>query len=148
MGKIPLGGPLSHCMATLLVVDDNRYFLHALNRLLTTAGHTVLEASDVATALEILTAEPDGAGVEVLITDILMPQRDGIQLIRELKRSNRRIKIIAITGGGYDNELAEDVLAAAQILGVDLALQKPFDPQLLLDTLERLTDSPSSADPS
>jgi len=69
-------------------------------------------------------------------TDILMPEKEGIETIRDLKRDHPALKIIAISGGGQSGSM--DFLDMARALGADEALQKPFRRAQLVDIINRL----------
>ena len=92
----------------------------ALRKALERAGHSVLAAGDGRAALEIMA----GSKVDLVIADIVMPDIDGLELIKEIRRTDRTIKILAMSGqtgwmqGGY--------LRAAAAFGADHALKKPF----------------------
>ncbi len=75
-------------------------------------------------------------GHDVVITDILIPNREGIETIRDLRRSNEGVKIIAISGGGNIDKM--QLLDLAQKFGADRALPKPFTPQQVLTTLDEV----------
>ncbi|MBF0474756.1 MAG: response regulator [Deltaproteobacteria bacterium] len=83
-------------MAKILVVDDDASFRHMLCLSLGKDGHSVVEASDGNMAVKLVGNE----SVDLVITDIIMPDKEGIELILELKKTNPEIKIIAISGGG------------------------------------------------
>jgi DNA-binding NarL/FixJ family response regulator len=70
---------------------------------------------------------------DLMITDLIMPDQEGVETITKLRREYPRLKIIAISGafgGRY--------LRVAELLGADTVLQKPFTPQVLLDTVRKL----------
>ena len=103
-----------------------------LRQMLAKEGFEVHEAEDGEQGLEMLRQQR----VDVIITDILMPQADGLEIIRAAKRERPGVRIVAITGGGRTGEL--DYLAEAQEFGADSTLRKPFGKQALLDTVSRL----------
>ena len=122
-------------MATVLIIDDESMVRLMLRDCLESQGHRVLEASDGVEGLQAFADEP----VDVVVTDIVMPEKEGIETILELKRRSADIGIIAISGGGRID--ATDFLRIAQRLGADHTLKKPFAlPDLhaaLNDCLER-----------
>ena len=100
-------------------------------------GYEVREASNGREAMEILASyKPD-----LMITDILMPEKEGIETIREARQQQADIKIIAISGGVRSENM--DFLKIAKRLGADLALGKPFGRQQLLDMVHQLLGPPS-----
>jgi DNA-binding response OmpR family regulator len=117
--------------ATILVVDDDQQILSLLKAILEERGHTVFLAGEGNSALELLGRQP---GIDVVITDIMMPMKEGIGLIRAIRRGNRKIKIIAITS--VTNH--EAVLHTAMEFGADDAIRKPFDIEKLADRVDSL----------
>jgi len=89
-------------------------------RILAGANHEIVEAPDGKRGMEqFATYRP-----EVVITDLLMPEQEGIETIRELRRIAPTLRIIAMSGGGTDNDLM--FLGMAKALGADAVLAKPF----------------------
>jgi CheY-like chemotaxis protein len=127
-------------MATILVIDDDRSFRRMVNLVLTRAHHAVIEAQDGVEGLQLFTSlNPD-----VVISDIIMPDKDGIQLIREIRALNPTIHIIAMSGGGA--AIGMGYLGAAGKLGADRRLAKPFRPTELTEMVEQLlADGPKDA---
>ena len=112
--------------ARILVVDDNEALLSTASRVLSQAGFQVAQATDGAKALRLAAIEP----FDLVITDIIMPDREGIETIRELRLKFPSIKIIAMSGGGRGS--ATGYLAIARFQGAALTLSKPFTrPELL-----------------
>lgn len=110
-------------MATILIIDDEKLVRYAIRRHLEDEGHEVIEAEDGLTAFKFLEkSDPD-----LVITDILMPDQDGIEVIRELKERTPDIKIIAISGGGRIPNSAHILLSLAQDLGASKTLMKPIN---------------------
>ena len=107
-------------MQDILVVDDDGTYRTIVMRVLTRAGFSV---SGVRTGEEAL-AVLDQSTPSIVVTDILMPDMDGLELIRAIRRTGRGIGIIAISGG---SDPMFDFLPAASIFGADLALRKPFE---------------------
>ena len=94
--------------------------------------YQVVEATDGKQAIKLYNQGP----FELVITDIIMPEMEGLETIRELKRISMDIKIIAISGGGRGS--AMDYLYLAQKMGADIALPKPFLKKKLLEAMQRL----------
>jgi DNA-binding response OmpR family regulator len=117
-------------MAQILIIDDEPQMRRLLVRVLSGAGHTVHEAEN----------GRDGIGLfhrvnpVLVITDIVMPDMEGIEMIRELRQEDPTIPILAISGGG---NLAL-YLRAATALGATAALAKPFGTDELLSTVTDL----------
>jgi two-component system, chemotaxis family, chemotaxis protein CheY len=119
-------------MARILVVDDNEQMRRTLRRMLESAEHSVTEAADGRAALKLYVAEsPD-----LVITDIIMPEREGIETIREMRRMAPDAKIVAISGS--DIGVTLDLLWMARELGADAALRKPFRAAELLEVVSAL----------
>lgn len=114
------------------MIDDDDEVRRTLVRMLESAGNEVHQAADGETGISVCNeVEP-----ELVISDILMPEKEGIETIRDLKRSHPTLKIIAISGGGQSGSM--DFLEMARALGADEALQKPFRRAELLDAIQRL----------
>jgi CheY-like chemotaxis protein len=107
-------------MAKVMVVDDDVAIRHALNRVLAAEGHEVLEESDGKSALRHFTGDP----VDLVVSDVYMPDMDGIQFLMRVREAFPEAKIIMMSGGG--NLPATSVLEAAKALGADRVVPKPF----------------------
>jgi len=110
-------------MATILVIDDDRFLRAFLRTALERDHHDVIEASNGRLGLELYRAQ----STDVVITDLVMPELDGLHLIYELTRSFVNVKVIAMTGGAD----SDSGLTTAKLLGARQTLEKPF----ALDTL-------------
>src|SRR5262249_25712910 len=97
-------------MARILVIDDETQIRVLLQRVLESEGHEVFDTRDGREALTIAESQP----LDLVITDIMMPDTDGIEVITTLRRSLPGIKILAISGGGLMRDRA---LAVAHLLG-------------------------------
>lgn len=130
-------------MSKILIADDDPQVRAVICRMLVRSGYTVVEAEDGRAALRLWGAGPDD--FDLLITDILMPEKDGFDAIIEFRKIWPKAKIIAITGGGpYKVDI---LLRTAEKLGVRRTLQKPFDRQTLLDAVRETTQDNSTARP-
>jgi DNA-binding response OmpR family regulator len=119
-------------MPTILIIEDDTHLRRMLIKLLEREDFRVLEAGTGLEALQILEYYiPD-----MVITDIIMPDQDGIGTINELKKRHPGVKIIAISGGG--RMLSKDYLGIAKILGADHTFSKPFDTNLFLKKVHEL----------
>lgn len=120
-------------MALILLIDDEDLVRAGLRRPLEQAGHTVIEARDGAEGLRrFYEWQPD-----VVVTDIIMPNVEGIEVILTLRREAPQVKIIAISGGGLKRTPL--FLEFASEFGANEVLQKPFPPSALVATVSRLT---------
>jgi CheY-like chemotaxis protein len=115
----------------ILVVDDDPAVRDSIAVVLESAGFLVDQAAQGVTALRLLRVhEPD-----LIITDILMPQKEGIETIREIRLLLPDTPIIAISGG---TEGGADYLKMAQTFGANAVMAKPFDPLVMLKLVHRL----------
>jgi len=119
-------------MARILIIDDNANTRDILRQALERAGYEVIEAPDGRVGMQHQRAMP----AEVIITDILMPEQEGFETIRELRRDFPTSGIIAMSGGGQIGR--DNLLAIAERLGAQRALQKPFGLQEMLDAVDAL----------
>lgn len=117
-------------MTKVLLVDDNNSILGLFTMILTREGYSVAVAYNGVQALSLARRKK----FEVVITDIIMPFKDGIETIMELKRLYPDIKIIAISGG--DGKGNKDFLRMAEMAGACRTISKPFEPHDLLATLK------------
>jgi CheY-like chemotaxis protein len=115
-------------MARILIIDDDEAFLSAVEQLLTAAGHAVVTASDGLKAEKLFTAEP----YEVILTDIVMPNREGLETVIRLRRDFPDVGVIAMSGGVANSRT---YLELAGRLGAHRILSKPFSSAALLSTI-------------
>jgi len=119
-------------MAKVLVIDDDPGFRRMIRMILTRMHHDVVEARDGNEGVANFKAEnPD-----LVISDIVMPDKEGIQTILEIRALAPDAKIIAMSGGGVS--VGTGYLGAALKLGADLVLSKPFRPAELTAIVEQL----------
>ena len=119
-------------MARILVIDDEEPVRNVLRQMLERAGHEVAEASDGRVGLRHVREQQ----IELVITDILMPEQEGIETIRALHKEFPRIKVLAISGGGRRKNLG--VLSEAEFFGAHSVLPKPFERAELLKAVSTL----------
>jgi DNA-binding response OmpR family regulator len=113
----------------ILVIDDEDAARSAVRTVLSAAGHSVVEAEDGTTGLRRFhEAHPD-----LIILDVFMPVKDGIETMREIRAWQSDAKIIILSGGGWYNLW----LDGFEDLGAALALQKPVSGEALLAAVER-----------
>ena len=120
-------------MKTILLIDDDELVRLVLrDTLVLMGGYEVLVASDGRAARKQLAQR----AVDLVITDIIMPDEEGVETILLLRKKFPDIPIIAISGGARIK--AEDCLKIAQAVGADITLAKPFTSKELLDAVERI----------
>ena len=116
-------------MAKVLVIDDEKSVREMARRMLESEHHTVVEAVDGIEGFEVFQEEqPD-----VVVTDIIMPNADGLEIIRRILQINPKAKIIAMSGGG--RIASETYLKYARKFGAATVLSKPFSPDELLSLI-------------
>lgn len=108
-------------MSHILVIEDDAFFSEVLVQMLQQDGHTVTLSGDGAKALQLLQRTQP----ELIITDILMPNMDGVEFIMELSRQSSNTPLIAMSGGRRSITSAFN-LESAKLLGVKTTLTKPF----------------------
>jgi DNA-binding response OmpR family regulator len=115
--------------ASILVVDDDPAVLGVLRDILTEAGYDVADAMDGKKAVtKFRQHRPD-----VVITDIVMPDQEGVETIRQLKIESPGLKIIAMSGA-----IGGRYLRVAELMGADATLQKPIKVEQLLDAVKKV----------
>jgi two-component system response regulator YesN len=121
----------------ILIVDDMEDLLDALSEQLVSDGYKVKTANNGYDALAILATVP----CKVVLTDILMPDMDGIELAQTINRQYPASNIILMTGGGRDRHFAGDfdyLDMASRLTGIEHVLRKPFEYPALRDMLDSL----------
>lgn len=119
-------------MARILVIDDNSALREAVCELLQQAGYETVSLTTGRRAAQIHRAEP----VQLIITDIFMPDMDGLEIISEFRRSFPDVRIIAMSGGGSLG--MTELLSVAKRMGAHRTLMKPFDIRELLSVVHEL----------
>ncbi len=119
-------------MASILIIEDDQEVREYLESVLTRAGYGVASAANGEEGLLRFRE----ASYDLVITDIIMPEKDGIETILDLRRENSGLKLIAISGGGRSEP--ENYLHSARLLGADLTMKKPFTNQEMLDAVASL----------
>jgi DNA-binding response OmpR family regulator len=119
-------------MARILLIDDDDYVRAMLRLTLIHFGHVVIEARNGKEGLALF----DGANVDLLITDIVMPEKEGLEVLMELRKKQTTVKIIAISGGGRQG--GTDYLHIAKLMGASAVLAKPFSNEVLVSTINSL----------
>jgi CheY-like chemotaxis protein len=121
-------------MKRIMVVDDDDLFRAMLNKLLHNAGYSVIVAES---GIEALSRQQDDP-VDLIITDIIMPDKEGIEIIMELRKKYPATKIIAMSGGGRINP--KQYLELAQRLGARKTFAKPFKTTEMLAAVRDLLE--------
>jgi len=123
-------------MLRILVIDDESLTRSTVVTMLNREGFSVEEASDGQAGIAMIHKTPP----DIVITDLFMPNRDGIEIVMELKRSYPQTKIIAMTGGGQRRMM--EIASAATVLGADHILYKPFEMESLLAAVNAVLGTP------
>lgn len=113
-------------MTRILLVEDDDDVRQMVFDILQKEGYEVEQAVNGRKALDLFRARPS----DLVITDLIMPEKEGLELIRELKRDFRQLKIIAISGGGRMDP--GDYLRTASAFGAQKTIHKPFGKSELL----------------
>ena len=119
-------------MSKILVLEDDAALRGLLREALEQAGHEVANAADGDAGIRAFKKSP----ADLVITDIFMPEKDGLDVIRELKAGFPEVKSIAISGGGRLDK--GTYLMAASGMGADHVLGKPFEIQDLVDAVREV----------
>ena len=118
----------------VLVVDDNEDLRSTVQALLQADGFDVVVAADGEAALALHRKSP----ADVVITDLFMPDKDGIETIIELRKLYPAVKIVAMSG--WTSTQGSDYLQVAREIGAAVTLQKPFDPAELSRVVRQLAN--------
>ncbi len=124
-------------MAKILVIDDEELARFTVRKYLMSAGHSVIEAKDGLEGLALQDKDP----CDLVITDIIMPEKEGLETILELRQADSGLPIIAISGGGREGY--SDYLEAARPFGANCSLAKPFSQDDLLSAVESCSSKTS-----
>src|SRR6476620_11165929 len=113
-------------MARILIIEDDDAVREMLRLTLTLSNHTVVEARNGQEGLNVFSkTKPD-----LLILDIVMPEKEGLEVLMDLRKKDPSVKVIAISGGG--RRTATDYLKMAKLMGASKVLEKPFSSDALL----------------
>ena len=127
-------------MRRILIIDDDHHILIMVKKMLERAGYEVELASNGNEGLELFKNYP----ADLVITDIIMPEKEGLETIREMKRKRPDLKIIAMSGGGKIS--ADKYLETAKIFGATKILEKPFRQKDMIDAVNELMGVSSDDD--
>lgn len=118
-------------MARVLVIDDDPNILRNVTEILEDEGHEVLQAGGGKSALDLIEQrEPD-----LIVSDVYMPDMDGIELLIRLQTERPEIPVVAVSGGGHMPK--EELLGNASMLGAVAVLEKPFTVEGLIEVVNR-----------
>lgn len=120
-------------MAAILLIEDDRDSREIMTEVLTAAGHEIVEASDGVEALSMARERR----IDLVVTDILMPRKDGLETISELRKTFPALKIIAMSGS-VQRLVGFEHLRTATDLGAELVIRKPIDLEELLEAVTRV----------
>lgn len=120
-------------MARILVIEDENHIRTLLSKLLEQEGYEVLTATNGKEGLRVLHAN---LLIDVIVTDIFMPEKEGLETIKEIKKEFPDVKIIAISGGGHKGNMS--FLTIAKHIGANTALKKPFSIEDLSNAIKAL----------
>ena len=128
-------------MATILLIDDDDDVRPTIAAMLARGGHDIRQAENGVEGMEMYRYK----AADLVLTDLVMPEKEGLATILELRKLNPSVKIIAMSGGfAYDPKL---YLHMATRFGADRVLRKPFSPQELLETVQATLDAPPQTEP-
>lgn len=116
----------------ILIIDDDEQIRVLLQQMMEWAGFEVMLAENGKVAMKVQRENPS----DLIITDLIMPEQEGLETISRLKKEYEGIRIIAISGGGRIGP--EAYLPAARELGADRVFSKPFDIQEVVDAVKEL----------
>ena len=121
-------------MKRILIIDDDDMVRSMLRIMLEEAGYDVEEAADGNIGINLFRNNPH----DLILTDIIMPNKEGIETIMELRKDFPDVKIIAMSGGGRIGP--HTYLSLAKGLGAQRTLTKPISMRILLNTVSQLVD--------
>ncbi|MFQ6113748.1 MAG: response regulator [bacterium] len=121
-------------MARILVIDDEPQVRTMLKEIFEDEGYQVVTAADGEEGLKLYRYEP----ADLVVTDIVMPEKEGLATIRELRQISPEVKIIAISGGG--RVVTRDFLRVAQAFGAKRVFSKPIATEELLRAIAGLLE--------
>ena len=121
-------------MQRILIIDDETNILLMLKKMLERAGYEIDLASNGEEGLRLFRSAPS----DLVITDIIMPEKEGLETIREMRKMQPNMKIIAMSGGGKIS--ADNYLETAKIFGASRIIEKPFTQQAMVSTVKELLE--------
>jgi len=121
-------------MAQILIIDDEATIRDLLIKILEREGYETMNASNGKEGIRLYRENP----ADLVITDLIMPEKEGIETIMELRRDFQDIKVIAMSGGGKIDP--ETYLQIAKTSGAIETIAKPFDLKAVLKTVQELLE--------
>ncbi len=122
-------------MARILIIEDDDDFRNMLSYALNDAGYEVVEAPNGKKGTDVYNSEQ----IDLVVTDIFMPEKEGVETVIELVETNPDVKIIAISGGGSQHSV--DYLDQMKYFGVKKTFEKPFEMEEFLASIAELIQS-------
>jgi CheY-like chemotaxis protein len=119
-------------MARILVIDDATFLRTVLRRFLESAGHEVVEAEDGEQGVDLFRLERPA----LVISDVIMPRKDGLATLRDLRELDPAAKVITISGGARTGD--QDCLEAARRQGANATLAKPFGREVVVALVDQV----------
>ena len=126
-------------MKSILIADDEPGIRELAKRAFAAAGHPTFEAGNGHEAIKVM----ERAHIDLAVMDIIMPGKEGVETILEIKTRWPDCKVLAISGGG--RIAAQDFLDLARHVGADDTLRKPFKFNELVEMARKLLDAPKVA---
>ncbi len=122
-------------MKHILVIDDEAPVRFLLEKMLEREGFAVKTASDGEEGMQLFSK----MSFDLVITDIIMPEREGIEIIMEMRKNNPSVPVIAISGGGFNSP--QDYLSIACAAGAKAVLEKPVERAVLLSAVKTILEA-------
>jgi DNA-binding NtrC family response regulator len=119
-------------MARILIIDDDESITSMLRMILSRQGYEVFTAANGREGVKLFHSTP----ADLVISDILMPEMDGLEALKQLRQLSPNLKLIAVSGGGI--RLKMDVLRVAELLGAAATFEKPYKIDALLASVRQL----------
>jgi DNA-binding response OmpR family regulator len=116
-------------MARILFIDDDDLLRNVVSKALAHEGHTVIQAADGRQGIDLARATP----LDLVVTDLIMPVKEGVETILQLRREFPTLPIVAISGGLSNSGLYLDI---AHRIGAQRVLAKPFTPRELIEQID------------
>jgi DNA-binding response OmpR family regulator len=129
-------------MPRILIIEDDTSLRRALRISLERSGHEIVEAGNGREGIAAFKANP----ADLVITDLIMPEVEGVETIRRLREMDTKVPILATSGGGRNNP--RGYLYIARHLGANQVLEKPFEIETLRTAIATLLSIPSEAGPA
>ena len=119
-------------MSRILIIDDDKFVRTSIRTVLQAHGHDVADIGDAVAGIMLQRDNP----FDIAIVDLIMPEKEGLETIRELHRDFPELAIIAISGGG--EIVRKNFIQAAEVFGARAMLEKPFDGDQLLEVVQQM----------